>query len=141
MPSIEIPRRCTGIVPKRQTLTARTRNNEVLPAFCKPIMVMSISVALRIDKGGRQFHIAVGTIFAFSWYKFARQGNTWRTRRVENQRNIKVARKGQRTRTGVGANHRCVERSRPFCQGRGLLALWSGGCEVCSANWLEELSR
>lgn len=27
-------------------LTARTRSNEVLPAFCKPIMVISISVAL-----------------------------------------------------------------------------------------------
>lgn len=76
MPSVEIPRRCTGIVPKRQTLTARTRNSEVLPAFCKPIMVMSISVALRIEKGGRQFHLAVGTIFAFSWYKFARDEAT-----------------------------------------------------------------
>ena len=76
MPSIEIPRRCTGIVPKRQTLTARTRNSEVLPAFCKPIMVMSISVALQIEKGGRQFHLAVGTIFAFSWYKFARDEAT-----------------------------------------------------------------
>lgn len=27
-------------------LTARTRNNEVLPAFWRPIMVISISVAL-----------------------------------------------------------------------------------------------
>lgn len=76
MPSIEIPRRCTGIVPNRQTLTARTRNSEVLPAFCKPIMVMSISVALRIEKGRRQFHLTVGTIFAFFWYKFARDEAT-----------------------------------------------------------------
>jgi len=29
------------------SLTARTRSNEVLPAFCSPIMVMSISVALQ----------------------------------------------------------------------------------------------
>jgi len=30
----------------RKILTARTLNSEVLPAFCNPIMVMSISVAL-----------------------------------------------------------------------------------------------
>lgn len=30
------------------TLTARTLNNDVLPAFCKPTMVTSISIALRI---------------------------------------------------------------------------------------------
>jgi hypothetical protein len=30
----------------RKGLTARTLNNDVLPAFCSPIMVMSISVAL-----------------------------------------------------------------------------------------------
>ena len=29
-------------------LTAKTRNRDVLPAFCRPIMVMSISVALRV---------------------------------------------------------------------------------------------
>ncbi len=29
-----------------EQLTARTRRRDVLPAFCKPIMVMSISVAL-----------------------------------------------------------------------------------------------
>lgn len=35
-------------VPERggEGLTARTRSSEVLPAFCSPIMVMSISVAL-----------------------------------------------------------------------------------------------
>jgi hypothetical protein len=30
----------------RMRLTARTLSSEVLPAFCSPIMVMSISVAL-----------------------------------------------------------------------------------------------
>jgi hypothetical protein len=30
----------------RKRLTARTRSSDVLPAFCSPIMVMSISVAL-----------------------------------------------------------------------------------------------
>jgi hypothetical protein len=30
----------------RKGLTARTLNSDVLPAFCSPIMVMSISVAL-----------------------------------------------------------------------------------------------
>jgi hypothetical protein len=39
-----------GHVRMRKGLTARTRNSEVLPAFCSPIMVMSISVAL--DGGG-----------------------------------------------------------------------------------------
>jgi len=29
-----------------KTLTANTRSSDVLPAFCRPIMVMSISVAL-----------------------------------------------------------------------------------------------
>jgi hypothetical protein len=32
-------------------LTAKTRNNDVLPAFCSPIIVMSISVALHPAKG------------------------------------------------------------------------------------------
>jgi hypothetical protein len=35
-----------GLGRMRKGLTARTLNNDVLPAFCKPIMVMSISVAL-----------------------------------------------------------------------------------------------
>ena len=33
----------------RTGLTASTRNRDVFPAFCSPIMVMSISVALPID--------------------------------------------------------------------------------------------
>ena len=39
-------------------LTARTLNNEVLPAFCRPIIVISISVALPSGDLG-QHHIAV----------------------------------------------------------------------------------
>ena len=38
----------------KQELTASTRNSEVLPAFCKPIIVTSISVALKAGKGRRQ---------------------------------------------------------------------------------------
>lgn len=34
---------------QRGKLTAKTLNNEVFPAFCKPIIVISISVALRIE--------------------------------------------------------------------------------------------
>ena len=34
-----------------ELLTARTLNSDVLPAFCRPIMVMSISVALQLDDG------------------------------------------------------------------------------------------
>jgi hypothetical protein len=34
-------------VRNKRELTARTLNNEVLPAFCKPIIVISISVALQ----------------------------------------------------------------------------------------------
>ena len=37
-----------GIWGSDGTLTANTLNNEVLPAFCKPIIVISISVALSI---------------------------------------------------------------------------------------------
>ena len=37
-----------------QPLTARTRSNEVLPAFCKPTMVTSISVALAHVVSNRQ---------------------------------------------------------------------------------------
>lgn len=33
-------------VTQRLALTANTRNNDVLPAFCRPSMVMSISVDL-----------------------------------------------------------------------------------------------
>lgn len=40
-----------GDEERQKTLTARTRRSEVLPAFCRPIMVMSISVAL--DSGKR----------------------------------------------------------------------------------------
>lgn len=32
-----------------ELLTARTLNSDVLPAFCRPIMVMSISVALQFS--------------------------------------------------------------------------------------------
>lgn len=42
----EMSRMQRGHFPIRKTLTARTLNNDVLPAFCNPIMVMSISVAL-----------------------------------------------------------------------------------------------
>lgn len=35
-------------------LTARTRSNEVLPAFCNPIMVISISVALSSRKNSQR---------------------------------------------------------------------------------------
>jgi len=34
-------------VRNKRALTAKTLSNEVLPAFCKPIIVISISVALR----------------------------------------------------------------------------------------------
>jgi hypothetical protein len=34
----------------RKRLTARTLSSEVLPAFCSPIMVMSISVALHREE-------------------------------------------------------------------------------------------
>jgi hypothetical protein len=38
-----------GCFPIWELLTARTLNSDVLPAFCRPIMVMSISVALQFD--------------------------------------------------------------------------------------------
>ena len=39
------------------TLTASTRNNDVFPAFCSPIIVMSISVALSKDASLEIDHI------------------------------------------------------------------------------------
>jgi hypothetical protein len=36
-------------VMQRSALTAKTRNNDVLPAFCRPSMVMSISVDLKVE--------------------------------------------------------------------------------------------
>jgi hypothetical protein len=41
-------RQCTMFRGRVGILTARTLSNDVLPAFCRPIIVMSISVALFI---------------------------------------------------------------------------------------------
>lgn len=61
-------------------LTARTRSNDVLPAFCSPIMVMSISVALhpcqQWSKGpsvGSCFSVLVAWREMCSW-----GGSKWR---------------------------------------------------------------
>lgn len=35
---------------KGRRLTARTLNNEVFPAFCRPTMVTSISIALELQR-------------------------------------------------------------------------------------------
>jgi hypothetical protein len=51
----------------RKRLTARTLNSEVLPAFCNPIMVMSISVALYGVSGHQPGHVIVARDLAFSW--------------------------------------------------------------------------
>jgi len=51
----------------RKILTARTLNSEVLPAFCNPIMVMSISVALDGIACQQERHVIVAREFAFSW--------------------------------------------------------------------------
>jgi hypothetical protein len=56
-----------GSVRIRKRLTARTLNSEVLPAFCNPIMVMSISVALDGVSRHRAAHVIVGRDFAFLW--------------------------------------------------------------------------
>jgi hypothetical protein len=49
----------------RKGLTARTLKSEVLPAFCKPIMVMSISVALDGVNHQHASLVVVGPDFAF----------------------------------------------------------------------------
>lgn len=46
-------------------LTARTLKSEVLPAFCRPIMVMSISVALYGVSNHHPGLRIVGSSFAF----------------------------------------------------------------------------
>jgi hypothetical protein len=53
----------------RKGLTARTLKSEVLPAFCNPIMVMSISVALYGASSQHPSLVIVAHDFAFSWTK------------------------------------------------------------------------
>jgi hypothetical protein len=55
-----------GSVRIRKRLTARTLSSEVLPAFCNPIMVMSISVALGGVSGHQAAHVIVGRDICFS---------------------------------------------------------------------------
>jgi hypothetical protein len=57
----------------RKGLTARTLKSEVLPAFCKPIMVMSISVALDVAGSQHSSLVIVAHDFAFSWTEL----DTW----------------------------------------------------------------
>ena len=103
---------------------------------------MSISVALRIEKGGRQFHLAVGTIFAFSWYKFARDKAThgaqgeWKIKRI--------SRWFGRGNGPEQAKEPIIDASKEAGHFVGVVGRWCCGeviVEVCSANWLEELSR
>jgi hypothetical protein len=60
----------------RKRLTARTLNSEVLPAFCNPIMVMSISVALNGVSGHQPTHVIVARDFAFLC---GRKLSSWRS--------------------------------------------------------------
>jgi hypothetical protein len=70
-------------LPHQEGLTARTLNNDVLPAFCSPIMVMSISVALHDEGNQRPSRIIAICRFAFLvaqywWcgrYQLARQAS------------------------------------------------------------------
>jgi len=78
----------------RKILTARTLNSEVLPAFCNPIMVMSISVALDGIACQQERHVIVAGEFAFSWaeaeqlgeYQMAHQAARWALGSVEKDR-------------------------------------------------------
>jgi len=55
--SVEI-RSVRGNWSELRILTANTRNSEVLPAFCNPIIVMSISVALFIAKSSSAYRLS-----------------------------------------------------------------------------------
>ena len=65
----------------RKRLTAKTLKSEVLPAFCSPIMVMSISVAL--DSENHQhpslFIVERGFAFSVEWKRWS-EGIKWRIR-------------------------------------------------------------
>lgn len=119
-PSVYVGRR-------RGKHTARTRNNDVLPAFCKPIMVTSISVALHTSSTCQQ-----------------RVQNSWRGYDEREMSRLRIAgrqdgwmeaageRSGRRTKTGAAANHICSGRSWPllwievYGQVQWILSFWEG---------------
>lgn len=51
----------------RTRLTARTLKSDVLPAFCSPIIVISISVALDSDNNQHSSQLIGEHKVAFSW--------------------------------------------------------------------------
>lgn len=100
------PRR-QALTESQGLLTARTRNNEVFPAFCRPTMVTSISIALMPR---RQF---ISIVEASG--KLPRWGN--KTRRARPHGSGKHPAHGPRprllTRTCAAANHRPSGRVQP----------------------------
>lgn len=125
----------------RTRLTARTLNSDVFPAFCSPIIVMSISVALQhID--GQHASLLVGTrLFSFLCWRMVTQvggqiahqaSKAHRMVRDGSGRTTEVSR---RTRTGAAASHRCVGTGSPwFAGGHG--ANDSGGELLARAAWV-----
>ena len=91
----------------REIHTASTRRSEVLPAFCRPIMVTSISVAL----SSRRTPVSIlGAYLEHPLRKPNKLSGTWKDPRKEQDK---------RTRKGARANHRCFGTSRP-CRRRRL---------------------
>ena len=100
----------------RKRLTARTLKSEVLPAFCSPIMVMSISVALYSENHQHPSLFIVERGFAFSRNGSAgdevSNGASGTKACADNPRKGKV--RGRHTRTSGAASRRCDEISWPW---------------------------
>jgi hypothetical protein len=108
-----------GCFPMRKTLTARTLSSDVLPAFCNPIMVMSISVALDSASNQCRCRWSGGTFFE-GWRRSSARGTDINGRiRQRSGADAVAGQRGRRTRIGGAASHRCVGRCSPWCEGGG----------------------
>lgn len=107
-------------------LTARTRNSEVLPAFCSPIMVMSISVALLSEARQQSKSVLAGAFCFFVDRNVIMGGSKRRMPNRLGEEQMEADGGGTRTRTGAEASHRCGGRCWP-----SPLSSWKKyGCEV-----------
>ena len=119
-------------------LTARTRNNDVLPAFCKPIMVTSISVALETSNTCQQRFQNVCRVYGqASCRDYATKADLASESGGKSSVGEGGKKGGRRTRRGAAANHICSGRCWPLLSmgwielypGSGILNFWGGNDE------------
>lgn len=95
-------------------LTAKTRKRDVLPAFCKPIMVMSISVALSSGQPEHPHYKAITEVYQvasvtmlFPPMRSQAGQHFGRTGQDRTGQYMTGQYKTGHTRTGARASHRC----------------------------------